>query len=129
VSESIGAGVACELAKRHPSEIAGLALFVPYYNLAAVAQRQMWFLPAYFLLFDRFNPEADLQGYHGPVKFVVAGTDEIIGPASGLRLAGGYAGPKELQVFPGAHHNDIAGQPAMWWREVFSFWRQHPPSP
>jgi pimeloyl-ACP methyl ester carboxylesterase len=128
VSESIGAGVACELAKNHPSEIAGLALFVPYHNLAAVAQRHIWFLPAYFLLFDRFNPEADLQGYHGPVKFVVAGTDEIIGPASGLRLAGCYAGPKELQVFPGAHHNDIAGQPAMWWREVFSFWRQHPPS-
>src|ERR1039457_6094983 len=43
VSESIGAGVACELAKCHPTEIAGLALFVPYHNLASVAQRRMWF--------------------------------------------------------------------------------------
>jgi hypothetical protein len=126
VSESIGAGVATELAKNHPSEIAGLALFVPYHNLASVAQKQMWFLPAYFLLLDRFNPEACLKSYHGPVKFIIAGDDEIIGAASGLRLANGYTGPKELQVFPGAHHNDIAGQPAAWWREVFSFWQKNP---
>lgn len=124
VSESIGTGVAGELAKAHPQAIAGMALFVPYHNLAAVAQRQMWFLPAYFLLLDRFNPEECLQSYHGPVKFIIAEKDEIIGAASGLRLANGYAGPKELQVFPGAHHNDIAGQSAAWWREVFAFWRQ-----
>jgi pimeloyl-ACP methyl ester carboxylesterase len=125
VSESIGAGVACELAKNHPQEVAGLVLFVPYYNLASVAQRQMWFLPAYFLLLDRFNPEECLKSYHGPVKFVVAGADEIIGPASGIRLADGYHGPKDLQVFAGAHHNDIAGQPANWWKEVLSFWQRN----
>ena len=124
VSESIGAGVACELAKNHPSEVAGLALLVPYHNLASVAQRQMWFLPAYFLLLDRFNPEECLRSYRGPVKFAVAGADEVIGPKSGLRLFESYAGPKELQVFPGAHHNDVSGQPAGWWREVFSFWQQ-----
>ena len=124
VSESIGTGVAAELAKNHPAEISGLALFVPYHNLATVAQRQMCFLPAYYLLRDRFNPEESLKNYHGPVKFIIAGNDEIIGAASGLRLASGYGGPKELQVFPGAHHNDIAGQPPAWWREVFSFWPQ-----
>jgi pimeloyl-ACP methyl ester carboxylesterase len=123
VSESIGAGVAGELAKAHPKEIAGLALFAPYHNFAAVAQRQMPFLPAYFLLRDRFNPEDCLRNYRGPVKFVVAGADEIIGPKSGVRLFESYGGPKELQVFPGAHHNDVSGQPAVWWREVFTFWR------
>ena len=123
VSESIGAGVAAELAKNHPTAIAGLALFAPYQNLAGVAQKQMPFLPANFLLRDRFNPAACLTSYHGPVKFAVAGADEILGADTGKRLFAGYAGPKELQVFPGAHHNDIAGQPAAWWREVFAFWR------
>lgn len=123
VSESIGAGVACDLAKNHPQEVAGLALLVPYNNLASVAQRHFWFLPVYFLLFDRFNPAECLRSYHGPVKFVVAGADEIIGPAAGLRLANGYTSPKELQVIVGARHNDVAGQPPDWWREVFSFWR------
>ncbi len=129
VGESIGTGVACELARNYPPAVAGLVLFAPYQNLAGVAQRQMWFLPAYFLLLDRFDPGACLKSYHGPVKFVVAGEDEIIGPASGLRLAGGYPGPKELQLFDRAHHNDVPGQPAGWWRNTFLFWQQHPPLP
>src|ERR1017187_1101122 len=124
VSESIGAGVACELAKNHPVEIAGLALFVPYDHLAKVAQKQMPILPAYFLLLDRFNPADCLKNYHGPVKMIIAGADEVIGAASGQRLFDGYAGPKNLQVFPGAHHNDVAGQSPAWWRDVFAFWRQ-----
>ncbi|HTB84587.1 MAG TPA: alpha/beta hydrolase [Candidatus Sulfotelmatobacter sp.] len=125
VSESIGAGVAGELAKNHPSEIAGVAMFVPYQNLASVAQRRMWFLPAYVFLLDRFNPEECLKQYHGPIKFLIAGDDEVIGPASGLRLANGYAGAKEIQVIPGAHHNDVAEQNSDWWREVFSFWQKN----
>ena len=108
-----------------PSEIAGVALFVPYRNLASVAQRRMWFLPAYILLLDRFDPEACLKQYHGPVKFVIAGDDEIIGAASGLQLANGYAGAKKIQVIPGAHHNDVAEQSPDWWREVFSFWQKN----
>lgn len=125
VSESIGAGVACELAKNHPSEISGMALFVPYDNLASVAQRNFWFLPAYFLLLDRFDPAACLKNYHGLVQFVIAGEDEIIGAASGKKLADGYGGPKNLQVISGAHHNDVAAQPPDWWRKVFAFWQQN----
>jgi pimeloyl-ACP methyl ester carboxylesterase len=125
VSESIGAGVACDLAKRHPQEIAGMALFAPYQNLAAVSQRQMPFLPAYFLLFDRFNPAECLKHYGGPVVFIVAGADEIIAPAFGRRLFEGFNGPKQFQVIPGARHNEIAEQSPDWWREVFAFWRKH----
>lgn len=123
VSESIGAGVACELAKNHPQEIAGLALFAPYDNLASVAQRHFWFLPAYLLLRDRFDPAACLHNYHGPVQFVIAGNDEIIGAVAGKKLADGYAGPKELELIPGAHHNEVAEQSPAWWRKVFAFWR------
>lgn len=122
VSESIGAGVACELAKNHPAEIAGLALFVPYDNLASVGQRHFWFLPAYFLLMDRFNPAECLKNYHGPIQFIVAGEDEILGAASGKMLFNGYGGPKKLQLVPGAHHNDVAAQSPDWWRKVSDFW-------
>ena len=124
VSESLGTGVAGELARRHPADVAGLALLVPYHNLASVAQRHFPFLPAYFLLRDRFNPAESLKSYHGPVEFLIAGNDEILGPATGKKLAEGYAGPKHLQVIPGAHHNDVAAQPAAWWRDVFAFWQK-----
>jgi uncharacterized protein len=125
VSESIGAGVACDLVKNHPQEIAGLALFVPYHDLASVAQKHFWFLPTYFLLLDRFNPADSLKNYHGPIKFIIAEKDEVIGSASGLKLADGYNGPKDLQVVPGAHHNDVSAQSSDWWLEVFSFWQRN----
>jgi hypothetical protein len=128
VSESIGAGAACYLAKVHPTEVAGLVLFMPYHNLASVAQRKMPLLPAYFLLLDRFNPAECLKDYRGPIKIVLAGADEIIPVESGRRLFEGYAGPKNLQIIPGAHHNDIAEQSPEWWKEVFSFWQQNRPA-
>ena len=128
VSESLGAGAACYLAKAHPAEVAGLVLFMPYHNLASVAQRKMPWLPAYFLLLDRFNPAEDLKDYRGPVKIVLAGADEIIPVESGRRLFEGYAGPKNLQIIPGARHNEIAEQSPEWWKEVFSFWQKNRPA-
>ena len=128
VSESIGAGVACHLAKAHPTNVAGLVLFMPYHDLASVAQRKMPFLPAYLLLLDRFNPAECLRDYRGPVKIVLAGADEIIPVGSGRRLFEGYHGPKSLQIIPGAHHNEIAEQSPEWWKEVFSFWQQNRPA-
>jgi hypothetical protein len=125
VSESIGAGVACHLAKAHSAEVAGLLLFMPYHDLASVAQRKMFFLPAYLFLLDRFNPAEDLKDYRGPVKIVLAGADEIIPATSGRRLFEGYKGPKDLQIIPGAYHNEVAGQSADWWKGVFSFWQQN----
>jgi len=128
VSESLGAGVACDLARTHPTKVAGLVLFMPYHNLASVAQRKMPWLPAYLLLLDRFNPADCLKDYRGPVKIILAGADEIIPVESGRRLFEGYQGPKNLQIIPGAHHNDIAEQSSEWWKEVFSFWQQNRPA-
>ena len=128
VSESIGAGVACHLAKAYPTNVAGLVLFMPYHDLASVAQRKMPLLPAYLLLLDRFNPAECLKDYRGPVKIVLAGADEIIPVESGRRLFEGYQGPKNLQIIPGAHHNEVAEQSPEWWQEVFSFWQQNRPA-
>ena len=124
VSESLGTGVAAHLAQNNPARVAGLAMFVPYDKLASVAANHVPFIPAYFLLWDRFDPAAWLKAYHGPVKFIVAGADEIIPPKLGLRLHDGYAGPKQLQVIPNAHHNDAAFQSADWWRATIAFWQQ-----
>jgi pimeloyl-ACP methyl ester carboxylesterase len=128
VSESLGAGVACYLAKAHSTNVAGLVLFMPYHDLASVAQRKMPFLPAYLLLLDRFNPAEYLKDYRGPVKIVLAGADEIIPVESGRRLFEGYHGPKTLQIIPGAHHNEIAEQSPAWWKAVLSFWQQNHPA-
>jgi uncharacterized protein len=125
VSESLGTGVAAHLAQKYPARVAGLAMFVPYNKLAAVAANHVPFIPAYFLLWDRFNPAAWLKNYHGPVKVIIAGADEIIPPILGRRLYDGYNGPKSLEVIPGARHVDTTTETPDWWRDVLAFWKQN----
>jgi pimeloyl-ACP methyl ester carboxylesterase len=123
VSESIGAGVAAHLAKTHPTEVAGLVMFVPYDSLPSLAQSKMPLLLPCFFLVDRYKPAEWMKDYRGPVKIVLAGRDEIIPPKFGQRLFDSYAGPKSLQNFPDANHNEVTEQPPEWWREVFNFWQ------
>jgi len=124
VSESLGTGVAAHLAQKYPARVGGLAMFVPYDKLASVAADHVPFLPAYFLLWDRFDPAAWLKDYRGPVKVIVAGADEIIPPKLGVRLYDGYAGPKSLLVIPNVHHSNTMNQSPEWWQEVLVFWQQ-----
>jgi uncharacterized protein len=126
VSESLGTGVAAHLAQKYPAGVAGLALFVPYDRLASVAENHVPFLPAYFLLVDRYDPVDWLKDYRGPVVVIVAGSDEIIPSALGRHLYDEYAGPKMLQVIPGARHAETTDEPPAWWNDVLDFWHEHP---
>ena len=123
VSESLGTGVAAHLAQKYPAQVSGLLLFVPYDRLASVAQAHYPFLPAYFLLLDRFAPADWLASYRGPVKIVIAGRDEVIPRARGQRLYDDYQGPKSLQIIPKASHGGNTRQSPEWWREVLAFWQ------
>jgi len=121
VSESIGAGAAAHLARRFPDRIHGMTMFVPYDDLSRVAQSAMPFLPARWLLRDRFKPADWLKDFRHPAQIVLAGADEVIPSKRGQTLYDGYAGPKRLQIVPGARHNDVGAQSPDWWREVFGF--------
>lgn len=125
VGESLGTGVAAHLARARGDAVAGIALFMPYDNLAAVAQAAMPILPVSLILRDRFAPDAWLAAYRGPVKVVLAERDEVIPARFGRRLHDGFAGPKDLEVVAGAGHNDCADQPPAWWADVFRFWAQN----
>ncbi|MBK7998137.1 MAG: alpha/beta hydrolase [Verrucomicrobia bacterium] len=123
VSESIGTGAAAHLAKSYPDKVHGMLMFVPYDDLASVAQRQMWWLPASMLLKDRYQPAKWLNDYRGPVKVVLAGEDEIVPVELGRNLFESYQGPKQLQIIPNARHNDPTSQPIDWWKGVVQFWK------
>lgn len=127
VSESIGAGVVAHLAKTQPSRIKGLAMLVPYDDLASVGQASLPFLPVKLVMLDRFQPARWLEDFRGPAIVVLAGADEVVPMKYGRRLFDGYRGPKEIQIVPGAHHNEVAEQSPEWWKEVFTFWQQNVP--
>ena len=125
LGESIGAGTACAMAGEHPEEISGVLLVVPFARLAEVAQRVMPWLPVRLLLRDTYDNVAALGKYHGPVAFVVAANDEVVGVEQGRKLHESYAGPKLLIELPETTHNGFGTGPEMSWvRKADAFLRR-----
>jgi pimeloyl-ACP methyl ester carboxylesterase len=126
LGESIGSGPAAALAGAMPEKIAGAVMMIPFARLAEVAKAKFPWLPVSLLLRDKFDNIAALGSFHGPVVFVIAEDDEVIGPAQGRKFHTAYAGPKKLIVLPGATHNNFPTEPdALWFRETSDFLRKH----
>jgi pimeloyl-ACP methyl ester carboxylesterase len=115
--------VAAYLAGTFPDKVAGVVLFAPYNQLADVAQYHVPFLPAHWLLVDRFPSEDYLREYHGPVAVFVGGKDNVVPEKFGRRLYDGYAGPKRIWEFPDANHGTVTERTPREWKEIFDFWR------
>ncbi len=122
--ESIGTGVACHIADKIPERIDGLLLITPFTSFVDVGRKHYPFFPVGLLLRERYNNINALQGYNGPVAFLIAGDDEIIPPSLGRKLYETYNGPKRLWIQKGRGHNTLNYDPrASWWREVNDFLR------
>jgi len=121
LGESIGSGVACQLAAARPGRVAGLVLVTPMDRLASVQRHHYPWIPG-LLLRDRYDSEAALRGFSGPVAFLVAGRDEVVPAALGLRLHGGFGGRKRLWVESEAGHNTLDYRPGRpLWGELIAF--------
>ena len=118
--ESLGTGVAARIAVNHPAS--GVLLITPFTSLADVAALQYPYLPVRLLLRDGFEVESILNGYGGPVAFLVAGRDETTPSHLGRRLYEMYQGPKQMWIQDDAMHNTVDFSPNNpWWREVSDF--------
>jgi pimeloyl-ACP methyl ester carboxylesterase len=125
LGESIGSGTAAALAGEKPDRIAGAVMMIPFARLAEVAKEKFPWLPVSLLLRDKFDNIAALAAFRGPVAFVIAENDEVVGPAQGRKLHAAYAGPKKLIILPGATHNSFPGEPgAQWFRDASDFVRK-----
>lgn len=124
LGESLGSGVAVQLAVADPGFVAGLLLSVPFARMSEVAAQHYGFLPMGLLLRDRWDSLGAVQAYPGPVAVLVAGRDEVVGATQGRRLAAGCPGPVRLWELPQAGHNEvplIPGRPP--WTEMLAFVR------
>lgn len=105
MGESLGAGVAIELAVDHPP--AALVLRSPFTSLADVAGVHYPVVPT-FLLRDRW-PNLDRMGeVDAPALFIAGSDDEIVPADQTRRLHEAASEPKQLLVVDGARHNDRA---------------------
>ncbi len=120
--ESLGTGVACLLAAKHPEQVKGLFLATPYTSTLDVAQGRFPMFPVRLAMQDRYEAANALKSYNGPAVVVLAGRDVIVPTHYGQALFDGYRGPKKLLIQPDAGHNTLDYNPrAVWWKDVSDF--------
>lgn len=102
--ESLGGGVAVDLASRRPC--AGMLLVNTFDDLPSVAQRLYPWLPVVPLMRNRFDSVNKIGLIHAPIFVTHAGADELITFGQFKRLFAAIAAPKEGLVRPGKKHED-----------------------
>jgi len=120
--ESLGCGVATGVAAERSLGVEALVLITPWNNLPDLAQSIYWFLPAKWLVKDRFDNAANLKDFKNPVVVLMADSDEIIPNKQTRAFYESIPSPKRLWVFKNAGHNSWPISPSeKWWREVIDF--------
>ncbi len=104
--ESLGTGIAVQLAADPATTPKAMILEAPYTSAADVARNQYWFLPVELLMKDQFRSTEHAPQVTAPV-FVFHGTaDRIIPFQQGKRLSQAFAGPVQFHVMNGSGHID-----------------------
>lgn len=103
--ESLGSGVAVKVATDHA--IAALILQAPLTSAADVAQHHYPFLPARWLIKDRYDSAARIGSLRAPLLIVHGEADLIVPVRFGRALLAAAPEPKRGIFIAGAGHNDV----------------------
>jgi fermentation-respiration switch protein FrsA (DUF1100 family) len=120
VGESLGTGVAIQLAAQRP--VAALSLEAPYTATVDVGAEIYWWLPVRLLMKDRFLSRDHIRAVQAPILIVHGDADRLIPVAHGRRLYELANEPKEIEIIEGGRH-DVILEPEVWSREVAFFER------
>lgn len=115
--ESIGGGVATELARRHP--VRALILLKSFTSLPAVAKWHYPWLPVNWLMSNRFDNLSKLPDVHCPVFIASATADRVVPYEHGEILFRTANEPKHFFRDVGRDHNDPL--PDALWEELKAF--------
>lgn len=122
VGESLGTGVASQVAAAYPEAVPAILLITPFTSIVDVGAARFPGFLVRAILEDRYDNEAALSRYDGRVGFLLAGEDSVVPTELGRRLYKGYDGPKRLWIQESAGHNNLDYSPqSPWWRELTAF--------
>lgn len=108
--ESLGTGVAVEMAKRRAeagTPVAALVLEAPFTSMGDAAQSRYPYLPARVLVRDRYDSVGKIAAVEAPVLIFHGDRDAVVPYALGRRLFGAAREPKSFERIEGARHNDL----------------------
>ncbi len=103
--ESLGSGVAVQLAARH--EVGALILDAPYTSLPAIGKRLYPFLPVETFMTDRFDSKQHIAEVRAPILILHGTNDGVIPVELGRELFQAAPEPKAMAELQGAGHSDI----------------------
>lgn len=120
VGESLGTGLAVQLAARKP--VKAVALEAPYDSVAAVAADRYWWLPVQYLIKDRFDALAAIGNVHVPILIHHGDADTTIPIVFGRRLFAAAREPKQFIELKDGTHNiftkQVFGDEVKFFREL-----------
>jgi alpha-beta hydrolase superfamily lysophospholipase len=120
--ESLGSGVVSSAVSKADIPIKGVVLFLPWDSLSDLAQTHYWYLPARWLVLDKYNNSDNLQGFEGNIAVILAENDEVIPMQHGINLYDSIKAKKKLWLFEDARHNEMPVEAELhWWKEVITF--------
>ncbi len=115
--ESLGGGVASEMASRYP--FAALILIKTFTSLPAVAKVHYPWLPVYWLMSNRFDTISKLPKFHCPIFIASATADTVVPYEQGESLFQVANEPKQFFRDEGSEHNEPL--PDQLWVELSAF--------
>ncbi len=108
--ESLGSGIATQLAfeaAKNGTPVGAVVLEAPFSSVAAAAQHHYPYLPAYWLVKDRFASIEKIAAIGAPLLVVHGERDRIIPIRMGREVFAAAREPKESLWLANADHNDL----------------------
>ena len=101
--ESLGSGVAVQMARER--RVGGVVLESPYTSIPAVAAHHYWYVPAAWLVRDRFDSLSKIGEIGAPLLVLHGELDRVVPVEFGRELFAAAREPKTWRGFPRAGHD------------------------
>lgn len=109
VGESIGAGVATQVATQRP--VNKLILLVPFESMINIAQEKIPFIPMNLLLWNSFESQKAALHITASTTIIAAQNDKLIPPYHAKRLAQAFLPPAHYIEIPQVGHKNLRQSP------------------
>ncbi len=107
--ESLGGGPAVKMALEY--DVAGLVLESPFTSVGDVAQAHYWYLPARWLVLDKWDNAGRIAGLEAPLLILHGERDRVVPVRFGRELFELAPEPKRAFFVPGGDHNGLFNHP------------------
>ena len=121
--ESLGTGVATQLAAAGKTQPGAVILEAPFTAAADLAQKQYWYVPVGLLMKDQFRSIDHIANVQSPVFVMHGDADNIVPFAHGEAIFNAITAAKEFLAVPGGGHVDDLTMQI--WQRMDGFLKKH----